>query len=402
MGLGGVAIGGTWTISAVFTDWKAIPASYGQADDAESIRAIHRALELGIHFFDTAANYGAGHSERLLGQAVGGRRDEVVIATKFGYLVDEAKRAVVENNDVILENIRQDCEASLRRLGTDYIDLYQFHVAEYPAEKADAIREELEKLVAEGKIRCYGWSTSNPARAGVFAEGPNCAAIQYKCNLLERAAGMLALCEGADLASVVRGPLASGLLTGKYNGGSQLAQDDIRSIWWDLKRGREAEQLNLLDALREVLTQDGRTLAQAALGWLWALSDGVIPIPGFRTVQQVEELGAALELGPLTEAQMQEIDQILYSERPELAPVPCTLCGDCLPCPKGVDVPHNFYLHYVIGQGGLEYARNAYSQMPEGSRAGLCDGCQECEEKCPQPIQIGEWMPRIHHLLADK
>jgi aryl-alcohol dehydrogenase-like predicted oxidoreductase len=115
LGLGCWAIGGPWS----WSDGRAM--GWGQVDDAESARAIHKALDLGVSFFDTAANYGAGHSERILGQALAGRRDRVVIATKFGHVVDEETR-VVHDDDVLLENIRQDCENSLRRLGTDYID----------------------------------------------------------------------------------------------------------------------------------------------------------------------------------------------------------------------------------------------------------------------------------------
>lgn len=119
MGLGCWAIGGPWT-------WDDEPCGWGQVEDAESIRAIHFALDSGINFFDTAANYGCGHSERILGQAVADRRDRVVLATKFGYIIDEEHRIVVETEDVA-PRIRQECEDSLRRLNTDYIDLYQFH-----------------------------------------------------------------------------------------------------------------------------------------------------------------------------------------------------------------------------------------------------------------------------------
>ena len=124
MGLGCWAIGGPW--DWLEADGSKGPVGWGQVDDAESIRAIHYALDAGINFFDTAANYGCGHSERILSQAIAGRRDKVILATKFGYVVDEEKRIVTETEDVV-RRIRQECESSLRNLQTDYIDLYQFH-----------------------------------------------------------------------------------------------------------------------------------------------------------------------------------------------------------------------------------------------------------------------------------
>ena len=109
-------------------------------------------MDIGINFFDTAANYGAGHSEKILGKAISGRRDEVIIATKFGHMVDEAQKIVCRDDDQILHNLRQDCENSLRRLGTDYIDIYQFHEASYDSDQAPLVMEILEELVAEGKL----------------------------------------------------------------------------------------------------------------------------------------------------------------------------------------------------------------------------------------------------------
>jgi aryl-alcohol dehydrogenase-like predicted oxidoreductase len=128
MGMGCWAIGGPWSI---VQDGEPLPAGWGQVDDVESIRSIHRALDLGITFFDTAANYGCGHSERILGQAISDRRDQVVIATKFGHIIDEQTKVMHGDDALVVGNIRTDCEASLRRLNTDYIDLYQFHEGQF-------------------------------------------------------------------------------------------------------------------------------------------------------------------------------------------------------------------------------------------------------------------------------
>jgi aryl-alcohol dehydrogenase-like predicted oxidoreductase len=205
----------------------------------------------------------------------------------------------------------------LRRLKRDVIDLYQFHLGGYDPAEAVGVRETLEKLAAEGKIRTYGWSTDDPQRARVFAAGPHCAAVQHQINVLEDAPKMLALCAELDLASINRGPLAMGLLTGKYQAGSHLGADDVRGDkapdWMQYFRDGQPNPLWLqkLEAIREVLTSGGRSLAQGALAWLWARSPRTVPIPGFKTAAQVEENCAAIRFGPLNAGQMREIDALL-------------------------------------------------------------------------------------------
>jgi aryl-alcohol dehydrogenase-like predicted oxidoreductase len=317
LGMGCWAIGGPWTFDR--GDGERYAAGWGKIDDQESIRAIHAGLELGINFFDTAANYGAGHSERILAKALEGKRQDVVIATKFGYLVDEEEKNILNDHDAVLENIRKDCENSLRRLNTDTIDLYQFHVGDYPPEKADAVRDVLEELVKEGLIRWYGWSTDNAEGARVFAKGMHCAAIQQAVHWATQLdyGPTLQVCEESNLASIIRGPLGMGLLTGKFkHGDPKLPDDDIRHNW-DFNEGRIADYIQMVEDLREVLTSDGRTLAQGALGWLWARSEATVPIPGFKSVEQVEENAGAMAFGPLKPDQMREIDRLLGRENPE-------------------------------------------------------------------------------------
>ena len=308
MGMGCWAIGGPWLL-------RGNPSGWGDVDDDESIRAIHRALESGITFFDTAANYGSGHSERVLGRALAGRRDQVVIATKFGYQVDEQARRVElydddVNSDQVVSRLHQDCEASLRRLGTDYLDLYQFHVNQYSPAKAAAVRDALEDLVEEGRIRFYGWSTDQPEGARVFAKGKHCVAIQHDLNVLMDAPEVLAVCEEFGLASINRSPLARSAITGKYTANSQFQPNDLRNR--DAYRQEWlGPTLEKLEALREILTSGGRTLAQGALAWIWARSPRTIPIPGIRNVAQATENAQAMHFGPLRDDQMEEIDQLL-------------------------------------------------------------------------------------------
>jgi aryl-alcohol dehydrogenase-like predicted oxidoreductase len=300
-------------VSAIGMGCWAIGSDWGTVDDAESVRALQRAYDLGVTFFDTSNAYGGGRSERLIGQALAGRRDRVIIATKFGYITNE-RTGRINRNDASPEAIRHSCEASLRRLSTDYIDLFQLHLGGYPIEQAGAVRDTLELLVGEGKIRGYGWSTDDPERARFFAAGPHCVAVQHQLNLFDDHAAMLAVCDEYNLASINRSPLAMGLLTGKYTAESQFPAGDVRrtSRWWDyFKPDKLPDLLQRLDAARDILTSDGRTLAQAALGWLLARSERTIPIPGFKLAAQVEENVGALRFGPLSAAQMQQIERLL-------------------------------------------------------------------------------------------
>ena len=295
LGLGCWAIGGPLRAGEA---WE----SYGSVDDQESIRAIEVALDLGITLFDTADAYGAGHSEKILGRALGARRKEAFIATKFGALFDEQLRRLVgEMHET--GHVRRACEASLRRLKTDYIDLYLFHLGDWPAERAGEVREALEQLVSQGKIRSYGWSTDDPVRARLFAEGKHCSAMEFELNALRDNPAMLSLCEEFSWTALARSPLAMGLLSGKYDYNASFGVGDLRGGTTEdwvtyFKDGKpESEFLARSKALRESLTQGGRTPVQGALAWLWARHPQVVPIPGFKNEWQVREFAQALRLG---------------------------------------------------------------------------------------------------------
>lgn len=251
-----------------------------------------------------------------MGQALVGRRQDVVIATKLNSTFDE-RRGEVTGWDASPAYIRRACEASLRRLGTGYIDLYQFHNNGYPVEQAGEVRDTLEALVKGGKIRAYGWSTDCADRAAFFAQGDKCASIQFQLNVLDSNPEVPEVCERHHLAAICRGPLAMGLLAAKYSANTTLSNDDVRgekSPEWMayFENGRPSpEWLRKREAIREVLTSGGRTLAQGALAWLWARSEQTLPIPGFRTVAQVQENCGAVQFGPLADEQMQEIDALL-------------------------------------------------------------------------------------------
>jgi aryl-alcohol dehydrogenase-like predicted oxidoreductase len=291
--------------------WKdGNPCGWSGTNDDESIKAIQRALALGANFLDTADVYGCGHSERLIAKAIEGCRNKLVIATKFGHCLGEEKR-IVSGERWDRSYILAACESSLRRLNTDYIDLYQFHLGE--SEHGEEVREVLEELVSSGKIRYYGWSTDDPGRARLFAQGKHCVAIQQHLNVFGGNFETLRVCEAHDLASINRGPLAMGLLTGKFSSETSFPENDVRYAW-NMTEGAEAEQLEKLAMLRDILTSNGRTLAQGAICWLWAISPSTIPIPGFKTAKQVEENLGALKFSPLSSEQLREIDKILGRE----------------------------------------------------------------------------------------
>ena len=303
-----------WTIGGIF--WKGDkPLGCQEISDKESTLAIQRALDLGIDFFDTAAVYGLGHSESVLGRALKGNRSKVVIATKFGYTFDVMSREFTGSN-LSPEYIRQECQASLRRLETDYIDLYLLHVESILPEEAEFVSIELEKLCEEGYIRSYGWSTDDIRCARLFTEKKNYTAVEYGLSILNDAEKMLEMCEESDIASINRAPQAMGLLTDKLKIDSNLPDYNIQGSepeWMKYLEDEkpDTEWLDKFNVVRDILSSGGRTLSQGALAWIWARGKHTIPIPALGTVKQVEENAAAMQFGPLTDSQMREIDFLL-------------------------------------------------------------------------------------------
>ncbi len=305
---------GCWAIGGPFSDAEGKPLGWGEVDDDESIAAVHKALDLGVTFFDTADVYGAGRSERVLGRALGKHRDEVVVASKWGNVFDEDTK-VLTGTDNSVEHMRKAIRATLSRLGTDYLDLYQLHTAPSVAD-AEALADAAEEMVKDGLIRGFAWSTDDPERAAAWAGRPGYVAVQHECSVLHDAPEMLDLCERHDLASVNRTPLAMGLL-GRRDSSRPATGADIRSAAPEWLRFftdgvPTAEWAATVDSLRDILTSDGRTLAQGALAWVWARSERTIPIPGFRNVAQAADNAGALAHGPLRPEQMTEIARLLH------------------------------------------------------------------------------------------
>jgi len=274
----------------------------------DAVRQIQAAIDLGVTFFDTADNYGQGLSESILGEALRGRRDCIVVATKFG------EDPIPDQKDpwfLDAGSVERACEASLRRLGVDCIDLYLLHRRDYPLERAPALMEVLENLVRAGKIRYYGWSTDDVERAGLFAGGEHCIAIEHRLNVFNDNAAMLDLCQEQDLASLNRVPILMGVLTGRWSPEMKLEQGDPRAQWFE-----QEGFLKLLACAQQIgpyLTTDGRSYVQGALGWIWARSPLTIPLPGFRNMEQMQALVQARQYGPLPLDVMQAIAERVKS-----------------------------------------------------------------------------------------
>jgi aryl-alcohol dehydrogenase-like predicted oxidoreductase len=279
------------------------PQDASQAE-RDAVRQIQAAVDLGVTFFDTADNYGQGLSERILGEALRGRREGIVVATKFGEdpLPDQEDPWALDASSVV-----RACEASLRRLGVRCIDLYLLHRRDYPLERAPALMQVLEDLVRAGKISYYGWSTDDVERARLFARGEHCIAIEHRLNVINDNVAMLDLCRELDLASLNRVPLLMGVLTGRWSPETKLEQDDPRAEWFE--RNEFLKVLACVQQIEPYLTSDGRSFVQGALGWIWARSSLTIPLPGFRNMEQMQELVEAQQFGPLSPSVMQTITE---------------------------------------------------------------------------------------------
>ena len=275
---------GCWAIGGLLSRIEGTEASYGNVDDNESIKAINHAINLGVNFFDTADVYGAGHSEEILGKTLKEYRDDVVNATKFGNTFDTDRKKIIGTN-ITPDYIRKACESSLRRLKTDYIDLYWLHCWSVSKEDLISIRNTLDELSSEGLIKSYGWSTDLSDLSEYFVKNSQCAAIQHELNVLHDMNEIVDLCEKNNLASVNRTVLAMGLLTGKYSLNSKLPDDDVRGInapdWLKyFKNGKpDPEWFGKLEKIKDLLMSEGRSMVQGALSWNWARSNKTIPIP---------------------------------------------------------------------------------------------------------------------------
>lgn len=298
------------------------PLGYSNSEDAESVRTIHAALAGGITLFDTAAAYGAGHSERLLARALKGRR-EALIVTKIGIAIDETTRQLT-GDEIEPGTVLPAIDRCLSRLERDRIDLLLLHQNALPVPQAEAMFDEMDKAVAAGKLRAYGWSTDFAANLSAVASRGAFVAVEHALNVLVSPPRIQAAARSHDLAALIRSPLAMGLLTGKYGAGASLPQNDIRGTVnpktdYFINARSNPEMLAQLEGVKDLLMTGGRTLAQGAICWLWAKGEANIPVPGARTVEQIEGLAAALTFGALPDDVVDQIETLIDRE-PDTTP----------------------------------------------------------------------------------
>jgi len=297
------------TVSAVgLGAWAIGGGSWGEVDDQESIAAVHRAIELGVTFIDTAPVYGRGRSEEVVGRALEGRREAVVLATKFGIVWDEGNEAETRH-DGSRDGILREVEISLGRLRTDHIDLYQHHWPDPETDIAETART-VADLHEQGAIRAIGVSNYSVEQMREWLDYAPLHSLQPPYSMLRRdiEEAILPFCREHDIATVVYSPLHKGLLTGKFTAESTFT--DLRKGQADFEGERFLRNLRIVEALRAIADRHGRTAAQLAINWTIHQPGVTVAICGARRASQVEEnVGGADWL--LTDQDAREIEQAL-------------------------------------------------------------------------------------------
>jgi aryl-alcohol dehydrogenase-like predicted oxidoreductase len=296
-------------VSALGLGCMGMSQSYGPADDRESVAAIHRALDLGVTFLDTADMYGPFTNERLVGRAIAGRRDEVVLATKFGNQRRPDGSWVGINGRP--EYVHSACDASLERLGVDHVDLYYQHRVD-PSVPVEETWGAMAELVEAGKVRHLGISEAAPATIRKANAVHPLAALQSEYSLFSRdpERELLATVRELGIGFVAYSPLGRGFLSGRLTSSSpeEFADDDFRRGHPRFEGENFARNLALVERVRQLAAEKGATPAQLAIAWVLAQGDDVVPIPGTKRRRYLEENLAALQLR-LTREDLIAIDE---------------------------------------------------------------------------------------------
>lgn len=281
--------------------------NYGAADDDESIRTIHRAIDLGITFFDTAEMYGPFSNEELVGQAIKGKRDGLVIATKFAMRWDGDQMAGLDGSP---ENARRACEGSLKRLGIDTIDLFYQHRVD-PNVPIEETVGGMADLVREGKVRHIALSEAGPETIARAAKVHPITALQSEYSIWERDVedGILDVCRENNIGFVPYSPLGRGFLAGGIRSLADLPADDWRRNDPRYSDENLPKNLKIVDAIGDIADRHGASKAQVALAWLLAQGDDIVPIPGVKRRTTMEDSAGAADV-TLTAEDLATLDAV--------------------------------------------------------------------------------------------
>lgn len=291
--------------------WAVAGSEWGDVDDQATLEAVDASLDAGVTFFDTADVYGAGHSEELLGNAMKGRREKFIVATKIGW-IDYDREADRSQYDTV-EKLVAGVEGSLRRLGTDHVDVIQCHI-NVPEPNTDVFIEGFRHLRESGKVRAWGVSTSDIDLLRRFNAGGDCDVIQVDYSILNRTpeAEILPYCLENGIGVIVRGPLAMGLLAGKFTASDTFPDHDFRHAWIDdpEQNAQFLADLAAVEQLRTVVP-DGESMSDFALRFVRSHPAVTTVIPGARNRAQAERNAAAGRAPLLTEGELEAIGRIV-------------------------------------------------------------------------------------------